>query len=120
MNDYERLKAAKKYLWNGKGIRPKSKKKFLCNAIVLSGIDSDDSYEVRTTQEIRLKQLINERLGDELSYESWIIVHHSHLIIEPMDSEIMCIQFQRGRLDWLNSLIKEFKYNDCFGNKYVV
>lgn len=123
MNDYERLKVVRKLLWNGKGNCSKNKAKYICHAISLSGKYSNDPQDVKTTQELRLKQLINERLDYVASYENWIIKYHSYLLQRDSTGSYMLdknliIQFQLGRIAWVDSMIEEFKDHDCFGNKY--
>ena len=65
--------------------------------------DVEDWGEVPRITCGRAQDLIMDRLDLCLSYESW--VHENHCMTYPAMSHK---EFREGRLQWLDSLIKEF------------
>lgn len=74
------------------------REKYICCAIVATRCS--DAVKARC------RGIIESQLGNEESLESWLRMHHGSAYYTPY---ILDPKIQQTRINWLNSLIKEFK-----------
>lgn len=101
------LEKVKLFLWDGvdyfEHMYPRSKERYLCYAIGKVRLNvAKNSKEIEKLDFVQ--SLITKRLEDSSTYEAWLEKYHSFLGYSGTTKE-----FQAARLNWLNSLIAEFK-----------
>lgn len=101
MNDSQIFRAAKEYLWNGKGQKYPTESFFICHAIALTGADY---YQVK-----RLTDYIESLLSPASTYEGWLHHYHPQIYSKAEEKGNMIPKLQKARHAWLDSLAKEFK-----------
>lgn len=75
-------------------------------------ISLDDQLEEGSPKNIveKAKRIIKDRLGDSYSYEAWVSTHHPNLYHKHRRcSKSWDAMRKQGRINWLDSLIEEFK-----------
>lgn len=72
----------------------------------------DDQLEKGSPKNIveKAKRIIQDRLGGSYSYETWVNIHHPSLYYKHNRySKPWAAMRKQGRINWLDSLIEEFK-----------
>ena len=104
------FRRAKGVLWDGVGVIPRMKHKFICHALT-GGPRCDDTYEMASQAAYAAKAIVMGRLRGYYTLEEWLQgrgVQACDLYANGVDSRK---KIMRTRVRWLNSLIAEFEAN---------